>query len=163
MDTPPDVEVLSPDLPRDQIYGQRCRVLLRADRQLVPSFSRILPELAPLIGFDQRSPHHAYDLMTHVAMVVEQVPRDLALRWAALLHDIGKIPTFTQDETGRGHFYGHARAGAAMARQVLEDLGAPEALSREVVALIAHHMISLEPDREALLGQVDRFGWEMTE
>ena len=56
------------------------------------------------MGFDQHSPPQRYDLYTHIAQVVDRVPGDLPLRWAALLHDVGKIPTFTRDETGRGHF-----------------------------------------------------------
>lgn len=57
-----------------------------------------------MIGFDQHSPHHAYDLFTHTAHVTAGVSADLTLRWAALLHDTGKVATFTRDATGRGHF-----------------------------------------------------------
>ncbi|MDQ9748909.1 HD domain-containing protein, partial [Acinetobacter baumannii] len=90
-----------------------------------------------LLGFDQHNPNHAYDLFTHVAHVVEAVPPELPLRWAALLHDIGKVPTFTLDENGRGHFHGHAAVGAELAEQVLLRLKAPTALRTQVEALIA--------------------------
>lgn len=120
--------------------------LLRA----APRLCQAIPELAPTVGFDQRSPHHAYDVFTHTAHVLEALPGDLILRWAALLHDIGKVPTFTQDATGRGHFYGHAQAGAEMADAVLRRLAAPDALREEAVFLIARHMARLQPDSEAL-------------
>ncbi len=68
-----------------------------------PILAAAIPELKPLLGFDQHNPNHAYDLFTHVAHVVGAVPPELPLRWAALLHDIGKVPTFTLDENGRGH------------------------------------------------------------
>jgi tRNA nucleotidyltransferase (CCA-adding enzyme) len=113
-----------------------------------------------MIGFDQRSPHHAYDLFTHTAHVTAGVPGDLPLRWAALLHDIGKIPTFTQDETGRGHFYGHAGKSAEMADKVLRRLKAPTALREQVVTLIGKHMTRLEPDKKTLRRQLSRLGWE---
>jgi len=123
----------------------------------------VIPELEPMIGFDQRSPHHAYDLYTHVAHVVAGVPKELTLRWAALLHDIGKVPTFTQDETGRGHFYGHAPKGAQMAEEVLRRLKAPTALRQQVVLLIEKHMLRLEPDKKILRRRIGQFGWETVE
>lgn len=43
----------------------------------------LVPQFRPSLGFDQRSPHHRYDLYTHVAHVVSLVPGDLTLRWAA--------------------------------------------------------------------------------
>ncbi len=120
----------------------------------------LIPELKPLLGFDQRSPHHAYDLFTHVSHVVAGVPADVTLRWAALLHDIGKIPTFTQDTTGRGHFYGHAQVGARMAEQVLTRLQAPESLREQVSVLIENHMTKLKQEKAAIRQQVDKLGWE---
>ena len=143
------------------------RFLLAADRQDLmvagPVLARVIPELEPLLGFDQRSPHHAYDLYTHVAHVVSGLPANLTLRWAALLHDIGKIPTFTRDETGRGHFYGHASAGAEMADRVLQRLGAPDSLRQQAALLIERHMKRLIPDEQLLRNQADCLGWETLE
>ena len=143
------------------------RFLLEADRQDLlaagPVLARVIPELKPLLGFDQRSPHHAYDLYTHVVHVVSGLPADLTLRWAALLHDIGKIPTFTRDETGRGHFYGHASAGAEMADRVLQRLGAPDSLRQQAALLIEQHMKRLIPDKQLLQRQADCLGWETLE
>ena len=116
-----------------------------------------------MIGFDQRSPHHAYDLFTHTAHVVEGVPAELHLRWAALLHDTGKVTTFTLDATGRGHFYGHAKEGARIADGVLRRLKAPTALREEAVTLIEKHMTRLQPDRKLLRRQVSRLGFPMVE
>lgn len=116
-----------------------------------------------MLGFDQHSPHHSYDLYTHVAHVVEKVPGELVLRWAALLHDVGKVPTFTQDETGRGHFYGHAAAGAEMADAILHRLKAPTALREQVVLLIGQHMTRLEPEKKWLRRALSRLGWETVE
>ena len=115
------------------------------------------------MGFVQHCPDHAYDLYTHMSHVVAGVPPELPLRWAALLHDIGKIPTFTRDETGRGHFYGHAGEGAQMADAVLRRLKAPTALREQVVALIEKHMTRLEPDKKLLRRWISRLGWETVE
>lgn len=113
-----------------------------------------------MVGFDQRSPHHAFDLYTHVAHVVENVPADVTLRWAALLHDVGKIPTFTVDETGRGHYYGHAGASAQMADEILRRLKAPTALREQVVTLVSNHMTRLEPNKKVLRRWLGKLGWE---
>ena len=114
-----------------------------------------------MIGFDQHSPHHAYDLFTHTAHVVQGVPEELPLRWAALLHDTGKVVTFTRDATGRGHFYGHAKESARIADGVLRRLKAPTALREEAVALIEGHMTRLQPERKFLRRQVSRLGFPM--
>ncbi len=155
------------NLARERVFDELCKLLLLVNARDLAAFGPVLgtaiPELAPLIGFDQRSPHHAYDLFTHVAHVVEGVPQEPALRWAALLHDVGKIPTFTQDETGRGHFYGHAGKSAEMADEILRRLKAPTALRERVVLLTEKHMTKLSPDRKTLRRRVAQLGWEVTE
>lgn len=128
-----------------------------------PVLVKIIPELKPTLGFDQHSPHHKYDLFTHIAHVVGNVPPDLTVRWAALLHDVGKVPTFTRDETGRGHFYGHAQKSAEIADVVLRRLKAPTALREQAVLLIGQHMTKLTPDKKLLRRRVSRLGWETIE
>lgn len=148
----------------EQVYETLSRLLPLVNAEdlicLAPVITARIPELKPLVGFDQRSPHHAYDLYTHVAHVVAGVPEDLTLRWAALLHDIGKIDTFTQDETGRGHYYGHATVSAKMARDILRRMRAPEALGKQTAVLIENHMTRLVPDKDQLRCQMDALGWE---
>ena len=158
---------LMENLARERVYEELCKLLLVAKAEdlirFAPILAAVIPELAPMIGFDQRSPHHAYDLFTHTAHVVEGVPAELHLRWAALLHDTGKVTTFTLDATGRGHFYGHAKEGARIADGVLRRLKAPAALREEAVTLIEKHMTRLQPDRKLLRRQVSRLGFPMVE
>ena len=158
---------LMENLARERVFEELCKLLLVAKAEDITRFAPILaaviPELAPMIGFDQRSPHHAYDLITHTAHVVEGVPPTLPLRWAALLHDTGKVKTFTLDATGRGHFYGHAKDSAAIADDILRRLKAPTALREEVVTLIGRHMTRLQPDRKLLRRQVSKYGFPMVE
>ena len=154
-------------LSRERVFSELCGILplLTVDAMALyaPILTQAVPELAPTVRFDQHSPHHAYDLYTHISHVVAAVPGELTLRWAALLHDIGKVPTFTQDETGRGHFYGHAGESARMADRILRQLTAPNALREQVVVLIKNHMTPLQPERKALRRSISRFGREMTE
>lgn len=158
---------LMDNLARERVFTELCKLLplvTAADLQrFSPVLSQIIPEVGAEVGFDQHSPHHAYNVFTHTAFVVENVGPDLPLRWAALLHDIGKVPTFTQDATGRGHFYGHAPKGAEMAEAVLHRLKAPTALTDTVVTLIANHMVKTELTKKAVRRLLSRLGWENTQ
>jgi tRNA nucleotidyltransferase (CCA-adding enzyme) len=149
-------------LARERVFEELCKLLILAKAEdllrWAPILTQVIPELQPAIGFDQHSPHHAYDLYTHVAHVTAATEADLVLRWAALLHDVGKPATFTLDENHRGHFYGHAKAGAATANEILHRLKAPTALREQVVRLVELHMNRPEPDRKLLRRWLSRLG-----
>jgi len=151
-------------LARERVFDEMCKILLlckaRDLMRFLPVFLQVIPELKPTVNFQQKSPHHAYDVFTHTAYVVENAPKDLALRWAALLHDIGKPDAFTQDEDGRGHFYGHADISAEKAETILLRLKAPTALREKVVFLIKNHMLSLPADPATLRRRLSQYGEE---
>ncbi len=153
---------LMDNLARERVFDEMCKILtICKSRDLLrfaPIFLQVIPELSPSVGFQQRSPHHAYDVFTHTAYVVENTPQDLALRWAALLHDVGKPATFTQDLNGRGHFYGHADVSADMANDILLRLKAPTALREKVVFLIKNHMLALPPEIPVLRRRLSHYG-----
>lgn len=127
-----------------------------------PVLCRFIPALEETVNFNQHSPHHAYDVYTHICHVTAAVPREATLRWAALLHDVGKPACFAQDETGRGHFKGHAQVGAAMAAEILRGLDAPEPLTTDVVWLIDRHMEPLPRNEAELSADVERDGLTRT-
>lgn len=127
-----------------------------------PVLCRFIPALEETVNFNQHSPHHAYDVYTHICHVTAAVPREATLRWAALLHDVGKPACFAQDETGRGHFKGHAQVGAAMAAEILRELDAPKPLAAEVVWLVDHHMEPLPRNEAELSADVERDGLTRT-
>ena len=154
-------------LARERVFEELCKLLISATaedlRQFVPLLTQVIPELTPSVGFQQHSPHHRYDVFTHTARVVEAVPKEPALRWAALLHDVGKPACFTMDETGRGHFKGHAKVSAEMADTILLHLKAPTALRQQVTELIGLHMTKLEPDKKLLRRRLGKLGQERLE
>ncbi len=149
-------------LARERVFDELCKLLPLVSAEdlleFAPILVRAIPELAPCVGFDQHSPHHAYDVFTHTAHVVAAMPADLRLRWAALLHDVGKPQVFYQDKNGRGHFPGHASVGAEMADVILRRLRASNELRERVVTLIDHHMTPLPPDRPILRRRLSKFG-----
>ncbi len=151
-------------LAKERVFDELCKLLpLVTAEDLLncrPILVQVIPELAPTVGFDQKNPHHNFDLFTHIGHVTAAVPPELSLRWAALLHDVGKIPTFTLDKQGIGHFYGHAQEGARMADEILRRLKAPNQLRQQVVFLIDKHMLPLEPDRMLLRRRLSQYGYD---
>ncbi|MCI8869625.1 MAG: HD domain-containing protein [Lawsonibacter sp.] len=122
---------------------------------------RIFPELAPAVGFDQRSPCHCFDVYTHCVRAMGAVSPRLTLRLAALLHDVGKPAVFAPDAAGAGHFPGHARAGAELARAALRRLRLDGASRERTAALIARHGMRLPLQERAVRRQLFRLGPEL--
>lgn len=100
----------------------------------------ILPPLEKSIDFEQHTPHHNRDVFNHLLCVLDTVSPILHLRIAALFHDIGKPYTFTVDDEGRGHFYGHDKVGSKITKEILYRLKSPKKLIRRVSKLIDKHM-----------------------
>lgn len=104
----------------------------------------ILPEVDALRGLVQGN-FHKYDGFGHTVAAVETIAPELFLRWAALLHDVGKSETKTQDDRGI-HFYGHDSRGAELARDALRRFACPRELVHRVEQLVRYHMFYAGPD-----------------
>lgn len=100
----------------------------------------ILPELKATVGFKQHNPHHDKDVFDHTLCVLDGVSDGLAIRLAALFHDIGKPNTFTIDEEGVGHFYDHDKVGVKITKDILTRLKCANHLIKDVLLLIGDHM-----------------------
>ena len=125
----------------------------------------IIPDLAPMLGYDQRNHHHHYDLWEHTVQGVENVPPEEDLRLAMLLHDTGKPGVCTLDENGEAHYAGHQALSSRIAARVTEALRCSAAQRERVVNLVLHHDIPLRTadgspatDRRFLLRKLNRFG-----
>ncbi|MBJ7332022.1 MAG: HD domain-containing protein [Solirubrobacteraceae bacterium] len=129
----------------------------------------VLPELAALKGVGQSEYHHldAYEHTLEVlertielersnyavfgdhaagvkALLAEELADELTLagglRWAALLHDIGKSETRVELPNGRVGFPGHDSRGADMVRAICKRLNTSQRFSQYVAALTRHHL-----------------------
>lgn len=151
-------------LARERVFDELCKLILQINAEelviFAPVLTQVIPELAPSLGFDQHNPHHIYDIYTHTAHVVEAIPKNLPLRWAALLHDVGKTETFTTNNGGIGHFYGHAERSAEIANAVLRRLKVPNELREKAVALVRLHMTQIEPTKKCVRRWLSRLGEE---
>jgi len=156
---------LMDNLARERVFDELCKLLplVTAEdlRRFAPVLCQVIPELRSLVGYDQKNRHHVHDLYTHTALVVEHCPAELPLRWAALLHDIGKVRCMTMGDDGQAHYYGHASASAEMADAILRRLKAPTALREQVVLLIGKHMTLPEQSKKYLRRWLGKLGWEM--
>ncbi len=105
----------------------------------------MIPEILPMLGFDQRTHFHCYDVYEHTLRVLEGCDAsDEVLRLAAYFHDIGKPQTLTVDQNG-GHFYGHAEAGAELTNAIFRRFHTDNASREQVVRLIREHCRQIEP------------------
>ena len=100
----------------------------------------LLPEIGAQRGIPQNK-IEGEDLLDHTLRTVDAAPAgDPVVRWAALLHDIGKPSTIDD-----GPFRGHDAVGGDLARALLERLHLPRAVTDRVVHLVRHHMFTYEP------------------
>ena len=121
----------------------------------------IFPELKRTVGFSQFSPYHDKTLFDHLICVMDEVKPDLALRLAALFHDISKVDTLSIGEDGRGHFYGHEILGADLVSEILKRLRVSNKIIDKVKILILDHMkVHSEMTDKALRKQIKRVGRE---
>lgn len=101
---------------------------------------KLIPELMPTIGFDTHSSFHDKEVFEHTMTVLDNTKPNLALRLAALFHDIDKPNCLTIDEKGEGHCYGHASLSAQTSRGILTRLNFDRKTLNAVCALIKEHM-----------------------
>ena len=122
----------------------------------------VIPEVLPCVGFDQRNPHHCYDVWEHTARSVGAVPPRRELRWTMLFHDLGKPLCMTVDGDGVGHFYGHTALSAELAEGIMARLRFEKALSAKVRAQLACFDDMFPPERSAIHREMAKRGKDVT-
>jgi poly(A) polymerase len=99
-----------------------------------------LPDVPRLRGTEQEPGYGRHkDVFSHTLQVLDRTPPRLALRWAALLHDIAK-PATKRVERGKVTFHGHDLKGERMARRLLGELHEPSELVERVGRLVGMHL-----------------------
>jgi poly(A) polymerase len=101
---------------------------------------RVLPEVDATVDLSQEAGRRHKDVWEHTKLVVIQAPARVPLRWAALLHDVGKVKTRSLGPGGKVHFHGHAEVGARMFEDVARRLAFEKPLKQEVRFLVLHHL-----------------------
>jgi poly(A) polymerase len=101
----------------------------------------VLPEVAAMKGVEQPPQFHPEgDVWIHTLLLLEQLQAGcpLTLAWGALLHDVGKPPTFRRAE--RIRFDGHVEVGVAMGAEICRRFRFSNDETRQILALIQNHM-----------------------
>jgi tRNA nucleotidyltransferase (CCA-adding enzyme) len=124
-------------------------------------FCYIIPELEPMIGYEQHSPYHNRDVWHHTLAAVADVPPSPEFRVAMLFHDIAKPVVGVLDDNGRGRFVGHPAKGAEMAGTILTRMKFSGDFIKKVVTLIRYHDAKIAPDRVAVRKWLALLGEEM--
>ncbi|MCL4224336.1 MAG: HD domain-containing protein [Myxococcales bacterium] len=120
----------------------------------------VFPELEATVHLVQETGRQHKDVWGHTKQVVKQAVRRPLVRWAALLHDIGKVPTRTFTTDGV-HFHGHAEVGARMFDKVSQRLPFDRDDRRTIRFLIRHHLRSNQYSSQWTDSAVRRFHREM--
>jgi len=118
-------------LMRDDVFA---RLILCTDE-----VCEALPEARRMIGFDQRNPHHPYDVWIHTAHGVASIAPDPVLRLAMFMHDTGKPDTFYLAEDDVGHFNKHEVRGEQIVRERLPELGFDADMVETIALLVLNH------------------------
>lgn len=139
------------------ICGSFCAPILR---KYFDVFAVIIPEIAPMKGFEQHNPHHVFDVWEHTLAAMTYIPPTPVLRMAILLHDIGKPSCFEIGEDGVGHFRGHPKVSAAMAEEILSRLKVDTETRETVVLLVKAHDVPLDPVLKNVRRRLAQYGEE---
>jgi poly(A) polymerase len=143
----PKIELISAERIRDELiklfsppHAARGLVLLLKSG-LLPG---VLPEVIATLACEQSPDFHPEGtVFEHIRLMLEKLPPGAhpSLPWAVILHDIAKPATAELDPaTGKIHFYGHEKVGAALAERILTRLRFPKKHIEEIVACVRQHM-----------------------
>lgn len=156
---------IAPERIREELTKLICSEKNEAVKAVLHEYKEVIgtviPELAPTFGFNQQTPHHAYDVWGHTLEVLTLSPNNPISRWAALLHDSGKPHCFTVGEhDGHGHFKGHAGVGAEIANDVMRNLRFDNKTRNTVRRLIAAHMLPKKMQKPTIKKMLNEHGIE---
>jgi poly(A) polymerase len=102
---------------------------------------QVLPEISAMKGVEQPPQFHPEgDVFVHTLLLLDKLPQHASatLAWGALLHDVGKPPTFRVAD--RIRFDGHVEVGVTMARNTLHRLRFSNDDCDQILSLVDNHM-----------------------
>jgi len=108
---------------------------------------QILPELEKTFGVEQKSPgrHHIFDVGTHSLMSLKFCPsKDPIVRFATLMHDVGKAQTYKKLENGTITFYNHELVSAGIAKRVSDRLRFSAKQKEKFYKLVRYHQFTVD-------------------
>lgn len=137
------------------ILGKNAVNILREYADVISLF---IPQINNMTGFEQRNPHHCYDVWEHTLHALSCANDDLITRLAVFFHDIGKPATFTVDENGTGHFYGHHKVSKEITTKILESLKVDNKTKNDVIKLVEFHDRVINPNEKSINKTIRKIG-----
>ena len=107
----------------------------------------ILPELEKCFGVEQKSPkrHHMYDVGTHLLFSLQYcLSKDPIVRFATLLHDVGKAVTYKKTADGIITFYNHEIIGTSIVRNIADRLHFSKKDRERLIKLVRYHQFTVD-------------------
>lgn len=107
----------------------------------------IIPELEKTFGIEQKSPgrHHIHDVGTHSFLSLKNCKStDPIVRFATLIHDIGKPQTYKKMENGTITFYNHEVVSTKIAKRIAERLKLSKKQSEKLITLVRYHQFTVD-------------------
>jgi putative nucleotidyltransferase with HDIG domain len=141
----PEVVQVSRERVRDELTRTLTEGQARRAFELLDAtglLAQVLPEVLRMKGVAQPPQYHPEgDVWVHTLLLLEGLPAGcpMTLAWAALLHDVGKPPTFRL-APDRIRFDGHVEAGIRIAEDICHRLRFPNHETDQILSLIANHM-----------------------
>ncbi len=141
----PQIEVVSRERVRDELTRMLTEGRARRAFQLLDEsglLKYVLPEISVMKGVEQPAEFHPEgDVFVHTLLLLENLPLPcpLTLAWGALLHDVGKPPTF-RVAPDRIRFDGHVAVGVKMAEEICRRLRFSNDETEQILALVDNHM-----------------------
>jgi poly(A) polymerase len=141
----PEIHQVSRERVRDELTKMltegraREAFLLLDETGLLP---QVLPEISAMKGVQQPAEFHPEgDVFVHTLLLLEKLPQHgpPTLAWGALLHDVGKPPTF-RVAPDRIRFDSHVEVGVKMAEEICRGLRFSNDDAEQIVELVHHHM-----------------------
>jgi poly(A) polymerase len=139
------IHVVSRERVRDELTRMLTEGHARRAFQLLDQsglLKSVLPEIAAMKGVEQpREFHPEGDVFAHTLLLLENLPNPctLTLAWGALLHDVGKPPTF-RVAPDRIRFDNHVEVGVKIAEQICLRLRFSNDDTEQILALVENHM-----------------------
>jgi poly(A) polymerase len=141
----PQIHAVSRERVRDELTrmlteGHARRAFLLLDESGL--LKQVLPEISAMKGVAQPPEFHPEgDVFVHTLLLLDNLPDPcpMTLAWGALLHDVGKPPTFRLAED-RIRFDGHVEVGVKMAQEICQRLRFSNGDTTQILALIDNHM-----------------------
>ena len=141
----PQIHQVSPERVRDELTkmlteGRARQAFLLLDESGL--LFEVLPEIAVMKGVEQPPQYHPEgDVFVHTLLLLENLPHPCppTLAWGALLHDVGKPPTF-RVAPDRIRFDGHVEVGIKMAEAICRRLRFSNDDTEQITELVHQHM-----------------------